>query len=171
MTEERACAHCGEGFPVNRSAREVHRYCAKRACQRERRRLAQRARRQKKRTERVARAKARPSKTWRRERAAYMKSYREEHPGYRARERFRRSRGRPDAVGLTSAVTEAGQSSQELARVYVVTGSTPEILVRVVTATGRTLTVRAETATEAGSRALSVERRSPVAGRAVTEAG
>lgn len=165
MTEERACAYCGDGFPVNPSAREEHTYCAKRACQRERRRLAQSARRQKERTKRPAGEKARPSKTWLRERAAYMKRYREEHPGYRARERLRRSRLRhPDAQAVAAVVTEAGQSNHEPARVYLVTGPTSEARLHVVTATGRTMIVRAETATEAGSRApISGRDRAPLA--------
>jgi hypothetical protein len=83
-----------------------------------------------------------------------MKRYREDHPAYRERERLRRGRLRRDAEAGFCAVTEAGLSSHEPARVYLVTGLDLVVRLHAVTASGRVATVCAEAATEAGSKAV-----------------
>jgi hypothetical protein len=168
MAEERVCAHCGASFRVNPGARDTHRYCARESCQRERQRLAQRTRRQAARASATTREESpRPSTTWRRERAAYMRKYRKSHPAYRERERRRRRR---EVEAGSGVVTEAGSSSQEPARVYLVTDPESGIRLRVVTATGRSVTVRAEAASEAGYGAVAAVT-TRAAGGVVTEAG
>ncbi len=177
MAEERACAHCGAGFQVNGAARNTHRCCVKARCQRERRRLAQRARRRDGRAASAAtpvREQARPSKAWLKRRAAYMRTYRKRRPAYRERERERLRQGRlrrRGAEASSGVVTEAGLSNHEPAMVYLVTGPKSEVRLRAVTATGRSVMLSVETATEAGSRALTSETRSRAAGDVVTEAG
>ena len=104
-----------------------------------------------------------------------MRAYRVRRSTYRERERLRQRRRRsPEAKAVSAAVgvvTEAGQSSQELATVYVVTGPAEEVRLHVVTATGRAMTIRAEAAYEAGSGEGTWATRGGAQGRVVTEAG
>jgi hypothetical protein len=83
-----------------------------------------------------------------------MRKYREEHAAYRERERLLKLRGRRP-LPSTGVVTEAGQSSAEPARVYVVTGPRSEVWLHVVTAAGRKVTLCAEAAKGAGLGPLS----------------
>lgn len=170
MAEERDCVQCGSSFEVNRATRDTHRYCAKDACQGERRRLAQQARRERKRAEAVT-PRLLPTKAWLRKRATYMQKYRQSHRAYREQERARQSQRRHDARVAAGVVTEAGQSTHEAARVYLVTDAKSEVRLHVVTATGRIVTVNAEAASEAGCRARSTLDRSRAEGDVVTEAG
>lgn len=103
-TEKRRCACCGEGFEVNPRAKKTHRYCLSEPCQRERRRLAQKARREHERQER-----ARPSRTSRRSRADYMRDYRRHNAAYRERERLRAAARRRDAAALEVADLASGR--------------------------------------------------------------
>ncbi len=73
MDVERPCACCGRPFELNPRARSKHLFCREAACQRERRRRAQKLRR-------ASRRRARES------RADYMKRYRDSRPDYRRRE-------------------------------------------------------------------------------------
>ena len=73
MDSQRPCASCDRLFEVNPRARSEHLFCQELACQRERRRRAQKLRR-------ASRRRARE------ERADYMKRYRATRSDYRRRE-------------------------------------------------------------------------------------
>ena len=130
--EQRSCAHCGKQLRVNTRACETHHYCAAAECQRERRRLAQRARR--------ACSPAPPSEASRASAAAYMKSYRESHAPYRQREREAAERRR----------NEAG-SSDLPAKVYLVSGPGSAVRLRVVSEGGLVVTMKTDAPSEPAS--------------------
>jgi hypothetical protein len=121
----------------------LHRHCAIDECQRERRRLAQKARRAQHGGPAVLSAERK------KHRAKYMASYREEHAVYRRRERGAAHRRR--------VVTEAG-SNDEPARLYVASRPGEAIRLRVVTEAGRSIELGAAVTSE-------------ILGRVVTEAG
>jgi hypothetical protein len=130
--EERPCAHCKEGFRLNPRARATHHFCSKLDCQRERRRLNQRARR-------TSAVDDEPSRAGRAERAAYMRAYRAAHEGYRQREQ----------EGARRRRNEAG-STPLPARVYLLPGRGPELRVRVVSDAGLAVTVRGDATSRLG---------------------
>ena len=120
----------------------LHQHCARDECQRERRRLAQKARRAKQGSLVLG-------ATRKKFRSEYMAVYRQEHARYRRRQR--------DAARRRRVVTEAG-SNDEPARLYVASRPGEAIRLRVVTEAGRSI--------ELGAKATS-----EILGRVVTEAG
>ncbi len=97
---KRRCAACGCLFMPRRNVPQ-QRYCAKRACQRTRRRRWQR---QKLKADADYRAnQAAAQRRWRERHPAYWRGYRQHHPAYTARNRTQRrernQRRRPGATG------------------------------------------------------------------------
>ena len=85
---KRRCAACGCLFVARRNVPQ-QRYCAKRACQRTRRRRWQR---QKLKTDADYRAnQAAAQQRWRERHPEYWRAYRQRHPAYTARKRAQQS--------------------------------------------------------------------------------
>ncbi len=85
---KRRCAACGCLFVPRRNVPQ-QRYCAKRACQRTRRRRWQRQRLQTDADYRANQAAA--QRRWRERHPAYWRAYRQRHPEYTARNRAQQS--------------------------------------------------------------------------------
>lgn len=92
------CAACGDGFTPCRHVPNQQ-YCSKTACQRERRRLWQRAKLKQDSDYRANQAAA--QRRWRERHRDYWRAYRQRHPEYTARnrEQQRKRNRRRDAAG------------------------------------------------------------------------
>ncbi len=94
METQRLCACCGKPFELNPRSRSTHRFCRARACQRERKRLAQKQRRDSEVRKRISRAE-------------YMRRYRAQRPDYRQREAERATARRAQARAAEPSELEA----------------------------------------------------------------
>ena len=134
--EKRRCAACRKTFKPDRRVPDQH-FCADPACQKERRRRAQK---QKRRTDADYRENDRSAqRTWRTQNPGYQKNYRETHPGYteenrlaqRARDKRRRGAAAGDVATTALLVNEdvSMPISPDVSATYVLNPGNKSVLV------------------------------------------
>ena len=137
MESQRPCVCCGKPFELNPRSRSTHRFCRARACQRERKRRAQKQRR-------ASEVGGRAS------RAEYMRRYRAQRPDYRQREAERAAarRAQARAPSPPEVVAPSPGAAAALPASVKVVGAPAWPEVQVVTEAGVTLRLAVEVACE-----------------------